>query len=301
VFSTLRRAMGISEEDFKQAIAPEALPYLEFISNSKSGQDFYISNDQAYFMKTERVKFVRRFLRDLLGRYLQHFLKYPHSLVVKYLGLYSLAKPGKKKVYIFTMQSIFFPQDRIERRFDLKGCSVNRYQKPPDKNEVTIYKDQNLGDFNIELGPQANWLSTQLAYDVDFLRSLGSIDYSLLLGYQKRHDNERDQHLVMKSPLHAPNGLTMTTLNFVNQDDMEENIAAHNLRLLPRSKNPLHTIDGPHVRYYVGVIDFFMTYGIRHRFERLLKAMLRCSCDHSTREPEFYAQRFLDSITDIIR
>ena len=41
VFSCIRRAVDVSEEDFLQSLAPSHLPYLEFISNSRSGQDFY--------------------------------------------------------------------------------------------------------------------------------------------------------------------------------------------------------------------------------------------------------------------
>lgn len=67
VFATLRRAMGISESDFLQSVAPENLPYLEFISNSKSGQDFYISwvqtEENHFFSQLEFI--LRRGLIDL--------------------------------------------------------------------------------------------------------------------------------------------------------------------------------------------------------------------------------------------
>ncbi len=43
VFATIRRAVGISEEDFLDSVAPKEAPFLEFISNSKSGQDFYLT------------------------------------------------------------------------------------------------------------------------------------------------------------------------------------------------------------------------------------------------------------------
>ena len=34
-------------------------------------------------------------LSSLLSTYLEHFLDYPHSLIVKYLGLYSVKVPGE--------------------------------------------------------------------------------------------------------------------------------------------------------------------------------------------------------------
>jgi hypothetical protein len=41
VFACVRSAVSISEEDFLASLSPKDLPYLEFISNSRSGQDFY--------------------------------------------------------------------------------------------------------------------------------------------------------------------------------------------------------------------------------------------------------------------
>ena len=42
MFATIRRSVGIDEDVYMRAVAPTTLPYLEFISNSKSGQDFFL-------------------------------------------------------------------------------------------------------------------------------------------------------------------------------------------------------------------------------------------------------------------
>lgn len=183
VFSCIRRAVDVSEEDFLQSLAPPHLPYLEFISNSRSGQDFYFSNNQRFILKTDKEKCIKYFI-SILRYYLDHFLVYPHSLLVKFLGLYSIKPTIGEKKYLLVMQSIFFPTPRIEERFDIKGCIYNRFQNPnpPGQRTLIILKDQNFLQEKLELGAQRDWFLQQMKADVDFLRGLGVQDYSFLLG-----------------------------------------------------------------------------------------------------------------------
>ncbi|GFN88274.1 phosphatidylinositol-4-phosphate 5-kinase-like protein 1, partial [Plakobranchus ocellatus] len=128
VFATIRRSVGIEEDVYVRAVAPSNLPYLEFISNSKSGQDFFLSNDMQCMFKSNRPRDVRFFL-CLLEDYIKHFISYPHSLLVKYIGCYTIKFRGRPRKFFLVMQSIFFPSARIEDRFDVKGCTAGRYQK----------------------------------------------------------------------------------------------------------------------------------------------------------------------------
>ncbi|XP_056012350.1 phosphatidylinositol 4-phosphate 5-kinase-like protein 1 isoform X2 [Ostrea edulis] len=187
VFACIRRAVSVSDEDFLSSMAPEdGLEYLEFFSNSRSGQDFYLSHDQQFILKTDK-KYHLEFFMTILGDYLMHFQNYPHSLIVKFLGLYSVNVSGQPKVYFLVMQNVFFPVERIEVRFDLKGCYGGRYQKPysEEKGVLHVLKDQNFHCQSIDLGTQRDWFVRQLHNDVNFLRGLGVQDYSLLFG---RHD-----------------------------------------------------------------------------------------------------------------
>ncbi|KAL3871126.1 hypothetical protein ACJMK2_039145 [Sinanodonta woodiana] len=191
VFASLRRAVDISEADYLMSLAPPGLPYLEFISNSRSGQDFYFSNNQRFILKTDRehcIKFFQSILRD----YIEHFHAYPHSLLVKFLGLHMIQMSGSRKKYILVMQSAFYPQTRIQDRFDLKGCLCGRYQKPspPGKKTLLVLKDQNFIGEKIDLGSQKKWFLHQLKADVDFLYELGVGDYSLLVGRHPLHVSE---------------------------------------------------------------------------------------------------------------
>ncbi|KAK3599254.1 hypothetical protein CHS0354_012865 [Potamilus streckersoni] len=191
VFASLRRAVDISEADYLMSLVPPGLPYLEFISNSRSGQDFYFSNNQRFILKTDREHCVQYF-QSILRDYIEHFHAYPHSLLVKFLGLHMIQISGSRKKYILVMQSAFYPQTRIQERFDLKGCFCGRYQKPspPGKKTLLVLKDQNFIGEKIDLGPQKEWFLQQVKADVDFLYELGVGDYSMLVGRHPLHGSE---------------------------------------------------------------------------------------------------------------
>ncbi|RUS74122.1 hypothetical protein EGW08_018129 [Elysia chlorotica] len=192
VFATIRRSVGVAEDVYMRAVAPTNLPYLEFISNSKSGQDFFLSNDMQFMFKSNRQRDVRFFL-CLLEDYLKHFICFPHSLLVKYIGCYTIKFTGRPRKFFLVMQSIFFPSVRIEERFDIKGCTAGRYQKPnsPDSNIVTVLKDQNFLDEEMDFGDQGDWFMAQISADTEFLERHNCMDYSLLLGRQRRHFTEK--------------------------------------------------------------------------------------------------------------
>ncbi|XP_053381054.1 phosphatidylinositol 4-phosphate 5-kinase-like protein 1 isoform X2 [Mercenaria mercenaria] len=194
VFACVRSAVSIKEDDFLESLSPKDLPYLEFISNSRSGQDFYFSNNQRFILKTDEQKCVHYFL-TILRDYLDHFHNYPHSLLVKFLGLYSIKKPRSRKKYFLVMQSIFYPTVRLEERFDIKGCLANRYQNPhpSGKKTILVLKDQNFMGEALSLGNQRDWFLTQLRADVDFLLTINVQDYSLLLGRHPLHVSEKKE------------------------------------------------------------------------------------------------------------
>nr|KAG5712022.1 hypothetical protein BaRGS_020748 [Batillaria attramentaria] len=57
------------------------------------------------------------------------------------------------QVYFLVMQNIFYPPDRIEDRFDVKGCTAGRYQRPspPGSHAINVLKDQNFFQEELEL------------------------------------------------------------------------------------------------------------------------------------------------------
>lgn len=79
--------------------------------------------------------------------------------------------------------------------------------------------------------------------------------------------------------------------------DLQE-FQAQNRRLLPNFKNPLHVIDGPEQRYFIGIIDIFTVYGFKKRLEHLWKRLRHPRQTFSTVSPPAYCHRLCQWVQD---
>lgn len=73
---------------------------------------------------------------------------------------------------------------------------------------------------------------------------------------------------------------------------------AQNRRLLPNYKNPIHVIDGPEQRYFIGIIDIFTVYGFKKRLEHLWKRLRHPRQSFSTVSPPAYCLRLCQWVQD---
>ncbi|XP_038151066.1 phosphatidylinositol 4-phosphate 5-kinase-like protein 1 isoform X1 [Cyprinodon tularosa] len=326
VFSALRRSLDISEQEFLDSLCSDA-NYLQFISNSKSKADFFLTNDKRFFLKTQNEREIR-FLLSNLPAYMEHLEKYPHSLMVRFLGVHQIVVPNQLKKYFIVMQSVFYPDERINIRYDIKGCEVGRWTDPEAGGEqiIKVLKDNNFRGQSIALGPEKSWFARQVKADAAFLQELNVLDYSLLLAHQPLHQDELDgKHsfadLILRTtksldlddrptdpdPCHVPllhsrsedvqDGAgcgsegpepTQETMCDAELKEFHE----HNRRLLPNFKNAIHVIDGADRRYFVGIVDIFTVYSLRKRLENLWKNLRFPGRDFSTVSPVKYSQRF---------
>merc|ERR1712130_647055 len=86
VFSTIRAAFGVGKNEFINNISPEKQAnYFKYVSNSSGKHDFYFTQDKRFIFKTEPKRTLTNFLY-ILEDYLNHFIKNPHSLIVKIFG-----------------------------------------------------------------------------------------------------------------------------------------------------------------------------------------------------------------------
>uniref|UniRef100_A0A671TIW5 Phosphatidylinositol-4-phosphate 5-kinase like 1 n=1 Tax=Sparus aurata TaxID=8175 RepID=A0A671TIW5_SPAAU len=266
VFAKLRHSLNITEEEYMNSLCSDG-DYLQFVSNSKSKADFFITNDKRFFLKTQNRREVR-FLLSNLQAYMDHLEKYPHSLMK----------------YFIVMQSVFYPDERINIRFDIKGCELGRWTNPDTggKQIIKVLKDNNFEGQHIGLGRQKSWFVNQVKVDVGFLRQLNVLDYSLLLAHQPLHQDEIDgKHSMI-------NSLAIET----ETDSELQKFHEHHRRLLPNCKNAIHVIDGPERRYFVGIIDIFTVYGWKQRWENLWKSLRYPGRAFSTVNPVKYSNRF---------
>ncbi|XP_058380122.1 phosphatidylinositol 4-phosphate 5-kinase-like protein 1 isoform X1 [Diceros bicornis minor] len=281
VFARLRRSLGLAEEDYQAALGPGG-PYLQFLSTSKSKASFFLSHDQRFFLKTQRRHEVQVLLAHL-PRYVQHLQRHPHSLLARLLGVHSLRVARGKKKYFIIMQSVFFPAGRISERYDIKGCEVSRWVEPAPEGSaiVLVLKDLNFQGKSINLGSQRSWLLRQMELDTAFLRELNVLDYSLLMAFQRLHEDERG----------LGSSLIFRTVRSVRGVQSPEQSGAQNRRLLPDAPNALHILDGPEQRYFLGLVDLVTVYGLRKRLEHLWKTLRYPGRTFSTVSPACYARR----------
>ncbi|XP_061071911.1 phosphatidylinositol 4-phosphate 5-kinase-like protein 1 [Conger conger] len=336
VFASLRRSLGLTEKEYQSSLSCTGC-YLQFISNSKSKADFFLTNDKRFFLKTQSEREIK-FLLSHLKVYMEHLERYPHSLLVKFLGVHRIKVPRRRQKYFIIMQSVFYPDKRIVDRYDIKGCEVNRWTDPaPEGSQVImVLKDMNFEGQFITLGQQGSWLLRQVEVDTAFLQELNVLDYSLLLAHQPLHQDERSQSLsfatlIMRttkswslSNTRRSTGRLASTGSSPTLTGAEEDSAllvsgaspgygtapgspearpdspdspgpldfrAQNRRLLGSFRNPLHVIDGPEERYFLGIVDVFTVYGLRKRLERLWKRLRHPRRSVSTVSPPAYARR----------
>ncbi|XP_030895863.1 phosphatidylinositol 4-phosphate 5-kinase-like protein 1 isoform X1 [Leptonychotes weddellii] len=280
-FAWLRHSLGLAEEDYQAALGPGG-PYLQFLSTSKSKASFFLSHDQRFFLKTQRRREVRALLAHL-PRYVQHLQRHPHSLLARLLGVHSLRVARGKKEFFIIMLSVFYPAGRISERYDIKGCEVSRWVEPApeDSPVVLVLKDLNFQGKTIDLGPQRSWLLHQMELDTAFLRELNVLDYSLLMAFQRLHEDERG----------PGSSLIFRTVRSVQGVQSPEEPGSQNRRLLPDTPNALHILDGPEQRYFLGLVDLATVYGLRKRLEHLWKTLRYPGRTFSTVSPARYARR----------
>lgn len=85
-------------------------------------------------------------------------------------------------------------------------------------------------------------------------------------------------------------------------DSMElRDFQAQNRRLLPNFRNPLHVIDGPEHRYFVGIIDIFTVYSFKKRLEHWWKRLRHPGQAFSTVSPPAYCHRLCQWVQDHTR
>lgn len=193
VFAKLRHTLDITEEEYMNSLCSDGF-YLQFISNSKSKADFFVTNDKRYFLKTQSRREVE-FLLSNLQAYMDHLEKYPHSLLVRFLGVHRIIIPDEVKKYFIVMQSVFYPDERIDIRYDIKGCEVGRWTNPDTggKQIIKVLKDNNFEGQCIALDQEKSWFNRQVNADAVFLKELNVLDYSLLLAHQPLHKDELDR------------------------------------------------------------------------------------------------------------
>ena len=193
-FSRIRKCFGVSSASYAASLCGD-LSFIEFCSNSRSGQFFFFSQDGKYMIKTQ-TKEECKFLLRILPRYYRHVKNHPHTLVTRFLGMHRVEMGHiRRKVRFIIMGSVFATEETLHTTFDLKGSTAGRFAKKGEK----VFKDEDiLGSkaLKLRLGPERKAVfMDQVRKDVEFLAALEVMDYSLLLGVAGGEGHEPITHV----------------------------------------------------------------------------------------------------------
>jgi hypothetical protein len=188
LFGECRSLFNISEDSYKRSVSRTGFSFIEFASNSKSGEMFFFSWDGKYIIKTISDKEVYVLLK-MLPKYLQHVAK--PSLLMRICGLYrvSVSEDFAPRFFLIAISVFDVGELGLHHQFDLKGSTHGRLAKP----EESVHKDLNWikDDFEVNLpaGLRRN-IAAVLENDAVFLQSQSVLDYSVLVGIHDRHSKE---------------------------------------------------------------------------------------------------------------
>ncbi|KAJ1618891.1 hypothetical protein T492DRAFT_435983 [Pavlovales sp. CCMP2436] len=127
--------------------------------------------------------------------YVRHLETHPASLLPRFTGLHQLRLPGGERIDFVVMANVFATERRIHERYDLKGSTVGRSTNPEilAAKPGTVRKDLDLDGRQFHVGHARREVLLQtLRADVAWLASVGSMDYSLLIGCHKLRPRGRE-------------------------------------------------------------------------------------------------------------
>jgi hypothetical protein len=220
VFSKIRDFYGIDKREYIMSICGD-FNFVEFISNSKSGQFFFYSHDGRYMIKTQ-TKEENRFMKRILPHYYKYITENPHSFMVRIYGMQRVKMYHlRRNVHFVIMESVFNTPERIHTIYDLKGSSLGREATPKERENGGVLKDNDLRNdkLKLKLGPKKELFMEQIRKDAMFLASLNIMDYSLLVGihYRSRRHNDKEEEDQMDHTMGKSSNLEVSEPSSVNE------------------------------------------------------------------------------------
>lgn len=216
-FKKLREIGGFSDDKYLELVS---LPTRERLADGgSSGAFFFYCGNGMLIVKTV-AKHEAKTLLEILDKYLQHLIKNPASLIVRFFGLHTITMYGNEFTFV-VMKNIFPAGVHMNEKYDIKGSYVNRNAKRiiPGKrslcrhcntyfiegssdsrcsevvgsHEASITLKDNDMINKIRLFPDdAFEVIETLMSDSDALCDMGIMDYSLLVGITNMHFNIED-------------------------------------------------------------------------------------------------------------
>ncbi|KAL4786439.1 hypothetical protein BJX76DRAFT_118338 [Aspergillus varians] len=340
VFRHLRAKFRLDPADYLMSLTSKYI-LSELGSPGKSGSFFYFSRDYKYIIKTIHHA-EHKLLRKILPEYYKHVEQNPNTLISQFYGLHRVKMAYGRKIHFVVMNNLFPPHRDIHSTFDLKGSMIGRevsedYIKDHPRSTM---KDLNWVRRNrqLECGPgKRDFFLAQLKRDVELLKRLKIMDYSLLVGihdlekgneeklrdktlqvFQPGADREEDNthpNMLMRTPSKLENERKARELRMLIQKErpvpLDKATAKMPDEILDERKFHVFYSDDGGFRathengqpgqeiYYLGIIDCLTHYGTVKRIEHFFKGLTHDRTQISPIPPEGYGDRFLNFIRKI--
>lgn len=306
IFNQLREWFGLDPREYLISLCGN-FNLIEFISNSKSGEFFFYSHDRQFLIKT-MPKSESILLRRLLPEYFNYISRQPNTLLTKFFGMHRVKTPSRAPVYFMIMGSVFNSTHDIHKIYDLKGSHYKRRAKRPKgeerDNKVSILKDLDWLDSHERLkvdSMTAKLFSDQLRRDIEFLKKLKIMDYSLLIGIHdfaqskmdpESHGDEFDESntkdlkpqtygvntrirkklkILAKRPTDMGVNMENFDFSFLDADEVDaREQTLHAIRNNPLTSNSggMKSENGSCL-YFTGIIDILQLYNKRKKLEHM--------------------------------
>ncbi|CAD8055101.1 unnamed protein product [Paramecium sonneborni] len=154
-------------------------------SMGRSGAFFFFSQNNKLIIKTIEKSEIKDFLDGRIVSYFNYINSHQKSLIAKIYGIFKIKLMAYKTQYLVLMENTFEQLKQLDYEFvvyDLKGSTVNR----TSQSNESVQKDNNFKQSShnpIYLPKEiSQQIKIQLQDDCTFLRNIGYMDYSLLLG-----------------------------------------------------------------------------------------------------------------------
>ncbi|KAL5046410.1 hypothetical protein BDW71DRAFT_66372 [Aspergillus fruticulosus] len=339
VFRHLRSKFRLDPADYLMSLTSKYI-LSELGSPGKSGSFFYFSRDYKYIIKTIHHA-EHKLLRKILPEYYKHVEQNPNTLISQFYGLHRVKMAYGRKIHFVVMNNLFPPHRDIHSTFDLKGSMIGRevseeYIKDHPRSTM---KDLNWLRRNrqLECGPgKREFFLAQLKRDVELLKRLKIMDYSLLVGihdlekgneeklrdktlqvFQPGADREEDIHpnMLMRTPSKLENERKARELRMLIQKErpvpLDKATAKMPDEILDERKFHVFYSDDGGFRatrengqpgqeiYYLGIIDCLTHYGTVKKIEHFIKGLTHDRTQISPIPPEGYGDRFVNFIRRI--
>lgn len=322
VFRRIRALSGMADHTYINCVCQREFSFIEFTTNSKSGEFFFFTHDGKCMVKTISNREARSLLRLLRDGYAEHLTTGAGSLLTRIYGLYQVQLPwfkGGKSKYFMIQENVLYTSSKIVERFDLKGSTRGRVAKPGEsvqKDLDWVAKGYTFG-FS---GALKEKIRQQHQRDCEFLAACRVIDYSVLVGicdspvgtFTRGQDGKHKPGEILHKAFGMKSGKSYRLSRIMRLADENQRPRGQNHQresvsmILPKRKaedlwNRLreeiysHGPHGPHegggVSFFFGIIDFLVDWSCRKRTEYVARCIDCQAGQASVAPPWKYARR----------